>query len=168
MQVQEGQLEGFVESFLEARSLAHNYGVQWQLSGARPAEVHGPYCNIFRQVLQLAPGDIASACFKDTSQSQTTERGLEVGHFNGLEMQLDHERILALRAAFARPPVCESCALGFHCTYNCPNACLLRSERTTDLLCQILKRIFTRRLLELAAALSERPEPMAGMPVTSA
>jgi hypothetical protein len=129
--------------------------------------VHGPYCNIFRQVLQLAPGDVVSACFKDTSPAQTKERGLEVGHFNGLELHLDYERALALRAAFARPPTCESCVLGYHCTYNCPNACLLRSERTTDLLCQILKRIFTRRLLELAADLIRVPGPIAGTPVTS-
>ena len=35
------------------------------LSGTRPDEVHGPYCNVFRQTINLVPGDVAVACFKE-------------------------------------------------------------------------------------------------------
>ncbi|HLO34257.1 MAG TPA: hypothetical protein VK249_34240, partial [Anaerolineales bacterium] len=130
------------------------------------AEVHGPYCNIFRQVLQLVPGDVACACFKDTSQAQASEHGMAIGHFEGV-MNLDYEEIRALGARFARPKACENCFLGYHCTYNCPNACLLRGELETTILCQLLKRVFGRRLLELAGELSRIPGPIAGTVVSS-
>jgi hypothetical protein len=147
--------------------MAHRYGIDWQIAGVRPAEVHGPYCNIFRQVLQLIPGDIASACFKDTYSFQSNERGMTVGHFDET-LNLDRERIHALQAACTRPAICENCFLGYHCTYNCPNACLLHNELETDILCQLLKRIFEHRLLLLARELLLMPGTLAGIEVTSA
>jgi sulfatase maturation enzyme AslB (radical SAM superfamily) len=167
MLIRSEHLDDFVEAFFQARATAHRYGTDWQIAAVRPAEVHGPYCNIFRQVLQLIPGDIVSACFKDTSPSQAGERGMCVGHFDGT-LNLDRKRILALQAACIRPAICEDCLLGYHCTYNCPNACLLSNERETDLLCQLLKRIFEQRLLLLASELMRSPGPLSGMVITSA
>jgi sulfatase maturation enzyme AslB (radical SAM superfamily) len=167
MLIRSEQLDDFVESFFLARATAHRYGVDWQIAGVRPAEVHGPYCNIFRQVLQLVPGDIVSACFKDTSPAQTSVRGMSVGHFDGT-LNLDYERILVLQGACIRPAICENCFLGYHCTYNCPNACLLSKELETDILCQLLKRIFERRLLLRARELILTLGSVAGTMVTSA
>jgi sulfatase maturation enzyme AslB (radical SAM superfamily) len=160
------QLDEFVRSFFEARAEAHRHGVDWHISGARPAEIHGPYCNIFRQVLQLVPGDVISVCFKDTSTHQTNARGMKAGYFNG-ELHLDRERINALRATFIRPPVCERCLLGYHCTFNCPNACLLRNEKTSDILCQLLKSIFFIDLSEKADELSRMPAKIVGTVMTN-
>ena len=161
MLVREGQLDDFVESFFNARAEAHRCGVGWQITGARPAEIHGPYCNIFRQVMQLVPGDMIAVCFKDTSADQARARRMAAGHFDG-ELNLEYERISTLRTALTRPKTCESCVLSHHCTFNCPNACLLHGEKTTDILCQLLKRIFSRTLQEKAEELGRMPGKIAG------
>lgn len=161
MLIRNENLDGLIESFFEARAEAQRYGAVWQVSGARPSEIHGPYCNVFRQVLQLVPEGVASACFKDVSAAGTCERGTAIGLFNG-DLRLDDERVNALRAAFSRPRECEACFLGYHCAYNCPNACLLKDERSSDVLCQMLKRIFSRRLIELGGELARVPSPIAG------
>lgn len=161
MLIRNENLDGLIESFFEARAEARRYGAVWQVSGARLSEIHGPYCNIFRQVLQLVPGDVASACFKDVSAKQTCERGMAIGRFNE-DLRLDDERVNVLRAAFSRPKECDACFLAYHCAYNCPNACLLKNERAPDVLCQMLKRIFSRRLIELGCDLARLPRPIAG------
>lgn len=166
MQIREEQLDGFTQSFFEARTEAHRHGIDWRISGARPAEVHGPYCNIFRQVLQLAPDDIASACFKDVSAAQTHGHGMAIGNFDGA-MQIDHKRIDSLRASFTRPETCATCFLGYHCTYNCPNACLLQDESTTEILCKLLKGVFYHRLIGLGDELSHIPGKIAGLVVAN-
>lgn len=166
MQIREDQLDGFTQAFFEARTEAHRYGVDWRLSGARLAEVHGPYCNIFRQVLQLAPDDVASACFKDVSAAQTHGRGLAIGNFDGT-LQINHRHIDFLRTSFTRPATCATCFLGYHCTYNCPNACLLKGESTTEILCKLLKGIFYHRLVGLGDELSRMPGKIVGMVVAS-
>jgi len=167
MLMREEQLDDFVESFFEARAEARCYGVDWQISGVRPAEVHGPYCNIFRQVLQLVPGDMMSVCFKDTSAEQARARGMTAGHFMK-DLYLEHEHIKVLRMAFTRPSACERCILSYHCTFNCPNSCLLRKENTTDILCQLLKRIFSGLLREKADELSRIPGNISGVRLASA
>jgi hypothetical protein len=166
MQIRDEQLDGFVKSFFEARAEARRHEVDWRMSGARLTEVHGPYCNIFRQVLQLAPDDIVSACFKDVSAAQSYEHGMAIGNFEGT-LRIDHGQIDSLRAAFVRPKVCEACFLGYHCTYNCPNACLLRDESTTEILCKLLKAICSQRLIELGDELSCMPGKIAGMVVAN-
>lgn len=167
MLMREEQLDDFVESFFDARAEARCYGVDWQISGVRPAEVHGPYCNIFRQVLQLVPGDMMSVCFKDTSAEQARARGMTAGHFMK-DLYLEHEHIKVLRMAFTRPAACERCILNYHCTFNCPNSCLLRKETTTDILCQLLKRIFSGLLREKADELSRIPGHISGVRLASA
>jgi sulfatase maturation enzyme AslB (radical SAM superfamily) len=166
MLIQEEHLEGFVASYFEARTEAHFHGVDWQMSGARLADVHGPYCNIFRQVLQLTPDDVASVCFKDVSEAQADKRGMLVGRFNG-DAQLDEGKIGSLHSVFARPKVCETCFLGYHCTYDCPNACLLMGESKTDILCRLLKNIFSRRLIGLGKELGHVPGGIVGVSVAN-
>ena len=166
MLIQEEHLEGFAASYFEARTEAQFHGVNWQMSEARLAEVHGPYCNIFRHVLQLTPDDVASACFKDVSASQAEKRGMLVGRFSET-VQLDVEKVRSLSSAFARPKVCEICFLGYHCTYDCPNTCLLDGEKKSDILCKLLKNISSRRLAELGNKLAHAPGGIAGVAVAS-
>jgi hypothetical protein len=41
--------------------------------------VHGAYCNVFRQTINLVPGDVAVACFKEVESLGAGQRGLTIG-----------------------------------------------------------------------------------------
>ena len=70
--------EEFVIAFLAAQQVAQQYGLRWQYSGSRVNEIHGPYCHLFRQVLNLIPGDTATACFKITQAEQAKAAGVQL------------------------------------------------------------------------------------------
>jgi len=72
------QADEFVGAFLEARSIAQYYSIPWLTSGSRPWEVHGPYCQVFRNVLHLIPGSAATACFKTIDAGQADQQHLAI------------------------------------------------------------------------------------------
>ena len=128
--------DAFASHFLEARSVARANGIPLQSSGTRPGSLHGPYCNLFRHVINLVPGDgasarstgVATACFKLTSAAQVHERGAAIGALNREtgRFEIDDRRVQALGQELAATmPECETCFNRYHCVGECPDKCPL-------------------------------------------
>jgi len=118
----------FVTHFLAARAVARGYDIALSSSGSRPGSIHGPYCNVFRQVLNLVPGDVATACFKASDAFQARQKGVVIGALNHKtgRFEIDHPRVQALRRRLsAAPPGCANCFNRYHCVRGCPDRCLL-------------------------------------------
>lgn len=129
----ENHAESYVNEFIKARQTAESYGISWSSSGNRLAEIHGPYCNIYRNVLNLIPGDVATACFKVTTSHEASKCQLLIGKLekkrDEAQLTLDNSRIETLQAKLGIiPGKCKDCFIQYHCTYGCPDLCLLNSS----------------------------------------
>jgi uncharacterized protein len=134
----------FVTHFLEARAVARGVGVPLLSSGSRPGSLHGPYCHVFRNVVNLVPGDgsassgqealtrgVASACFKLTEAATSREKGAVIGALDpGTgRFEIDHRRVQALsRQLDATMPECVDCFNRYHCARECPDQCPLECD----------------------------------------
>lgn len=128
-------VEPFVHHFLQARAIARSHGVPLSCSGSRPAAIHGPYCHLFRQVLNLVPGDpqgqmtsVATACFKTPDARSARERGVVIGTRNPRNgrFEIDCSQVHRLRQRLAARPIrCLSCFNRYHCAGDCPDRCPL-------------------------------------------
>ena len=154
--------EVFVTGFIEARALASRFGVPLRPSISRPSETHGPYCNVARNVLQLVPGGVASACFKtnatDGGPAPMTAISSDASDNN--ELALDGARIARIRHLLSRWPArCQDCFNRFHCTLGCPDSCPLdpTTASAADFRCHVAKELTTRSLDDLAAAAWQDP-----------
>jgi hypothetical protein len=137
-----------------------SYGSEWKMSGSRIGEVHGGYCNILRQVLNLVPGEAATACFKLANAEKARQADLAIGRFDPHTriFVLDDRHIRFLRAGYSRPAACEHCLIANQCTQNCPNACPLLNQpadqsSSGDILCKILRKIAVQEILRLGSTL---------------
>ncbi len=150
----------FVDEFLKAREIARQYGILWHTSGSRMNEIHGPYCNIFRNVLHLTPGGVATACFKAVDAPQAHQRGVVIGNLNHVtgEFDIDNDQVIKLQQAMEQEPaLCLSCINRFHCVRNCPDLCPVDQSAVLDGLtfrCLAQKLLAEKLLLESAASLS--------------
>jgi radical SAM protein with 4Fe4S-binding SPASM domain len=127
------QADEFVRYFLVARRVARRIGCHLQLSGVRTAEVHGPYCNVLRDTLQLTPDGTATACFLCTDGRNPCEAPMVLGRVDpeSGEFVLDEERISTLRRMAATIPArCQQCVNIYHCARDCPDVCLTLGEET--------------------------------------
>jgi uncharacterized protein len=151
------QAEVFVKEFLNARKTAQAYGVPWLTSGSRPTEIHGPYCNISRDVLNLVPGGTASACFKTTTMAVTESKGFTIGKVDRSSQRfiIDYERIKALRQNLWHSPMrCNSCFNQYHCVRSCPDHCPLdRLTPAFEFRCQVQRNLAATQLYETAKRL---------------
>jgi sulfatase maturation enzyme AslB (radical SAM superfamily) len=149
------QADAFVEGFLEARQVANNYGVSWLCSGSRPGEVHGPYCHIFRDVLNLVPGGVAVACFKTTTADRSQKLSLGDIHAVSFQSSASDNRIQALRRSlWDFPPQCDDCFNQYHCARDCPDHCPLDGPKpASEFRCQVQKRLVKSLLQETAVTL---------------
>ena len=121
----------FVAHFLEAQQIASQNGVLLTSSGSRPGSIHGPYCHVFRSVLNLVPGGVATACFKITDADQVREKGAAIGALNGDNgrFEVDYRRIEELRRQLdVFPPECTDCFNRYHCARECPDLCPLDGD----------------------------------------
>lgn len=127
------QPQAWVDGFLEARAVAAGYGIPLHTSGSRPAELHGPHCQILRQVLNLVPPEgLATACFKAADAAQARRLGTVVGALDPRSgrFEIDAGRVAALRRQLgALPAHCQDCFNRFHCAGECPDRCLLDGDR---------------------------------------
>jgi len=121
------QVEKFIMPFLEARETARRYGVAWVNSGSRPAEIHGPYCNVLRDVINLAPGNVATACLKLSRADQIRQSSLSIGESDPFgQFTLDLTQIERIRQSLLNKlPECTACFNRFHCVRACPDYCPL-------------------------------------------
>jgi sulfatase maturation enzyme AslB (radical SAM superfamily) len=169
------QAEEFVSNFLAARTVAWRHGIPLQISGSRPASVHGPYCHVFRDVLSLVPGGVATACFKLDEAAHVRAKGAVVGGMNREtgRFEIEHERIQTLREQLsATPSECASCFNQYHCVRECPDRCGLddrvhdfseelrraaapqrQAGQTAGFRCQLQKALIQTTLITTAAHL---------------
>jgi uncharacterized protein len=122
------QAEEFVEAFSEAEATARQYGVRWSSSGSRPDEIHDVYCHVLRDVLNLVPEGMATACFKMSRGKEVIGRGLDLGNRDEADgrFRLDAGQVEKVRKMLSHQPAeCVGCFNYFSCTRECPEICLL-------------------------------------------
>ena len=151
----------FVAHFVDARQVARQYGIRLTSSGARPGSIHGPYCHVFRDTLNLVPGDVATACFKVTDLAHVEEMRAVIGAMNHQagRFEIDHACVQDLsRQLGAMPAECAECFNRYHCVRECPDRCPLNG--TTDeagsepgFRCQSQKALAYAMLKEIAQSL---------------
>ena len=118
-------------------------------SGSRIDEIHGRYCQIFRQVLHLVPPAGVSACFTVSSQEQAEERGLDEPEDEALFERLSVE-----------DPGCAQCFNRFHCARGCPDVCPVLTPALSDagsFRCRVNRTLAEAELLETARRLLFEP-----------
>lgn len=146
----------FVAEFLKGQAVAQQYGVSWTTSGSRLDEIHGPYCHIFRNVLNLVPGGTATACFQFTRDGQVREQGMQIGQLEGNgRFHLDDDHIQTLRQIIhSTPPQCADCFNQYHCVRACPDHCaVVDNTAVTSFRCQVQKKLTQSTLHTLAESL---------------
>jgi len=113
----------FVEHFRKAKDLASGQGVKLSFSGSRLHTIHGPYCNVFRNVLNLVPGQKATACFAEVNIFPD-ERYM-IGKRRGRCFEIDWGKLQKLKIALSRSPKsCKFCFNHYHCVRTCPDECV--------------------------------------------
>jgi sulfatase maturation enzyme AslB (radical SAM superfamily) len=151
-----GDAAAFVDGFLAARDVAAGFGVRVLTSGSRASEIHGPYCNLLRDVLQLVPGGAVTACFKATDATASAARGMTIGHCdgNGSRLSLDRDRTATLQRSLAEwPGRCRNCFNRFHCTLGCPDSCPAETKADpSEFRCRMQMALTLQALDEAAAA----------------
>lgn len=143
----------FVDGLLAAKAVGAAQGVSVTTSITRPDAIYGRYCNVLRHVVNLAPGDVATACFLASRPEEISAHGLKTGSLhpaNGI-FRLDIERISSLIARCSSKPVgCEECLCSYQCTYGCPDRCVLKEsgDRSFDDTPDAFRCLANRMLLE--------------------
>ncbi|MHB0875947.1 MAG: radical SAM protein [Anaerolineae bacterium] len=121
--------EAFVSGYLDALAVSERLGVPLHTSGVRLGAVHGPFCQVSRQVLNVVPGMkgcAATGCFRQSTAESARAAGLDVGGIGaGGGFRIDEPRVAALRRALGPPSQCASCFNRFHCAGDCPDRCRL-------------------------------------------
>jgi sulfatase maturation enzyme AslB (radical SAM superfamily) len=162
------ELGDFIDPFLQAQGIARGYGIAWETSGSRLAEIHGPYCNVLRNVINLVPGGAATACLKISRADQVRQMGLLVGendstgHFSLDATQIETQR----RALSVETARCATCFNRFHCVRSCPDTCLLEdSQHISEYRCQLQRLLTTITLQAAAARLWSAPRQSGDIPL---
>lgn len=157
------EVDAFAAAFWEARAWARARGVLVETSGVRIDEVHGPFCNTLRRVLQLVPGGAASACFVCTGAPTPAERALELAGAPAAGAAGTTEasyRPAPWRAAdlqrrgLRRPARCHHCFNSHHCAGDCPAVCAVLASAEHGgggARCRLNLQLGARLLLESAA-----------------
>lgn len=150
------QATTFVDGFVQARGVAAAFGIPVQTSGSRLSEIHGPYCNVLRDVLQVVPGGVATTCFKTGNAAEAVTQRTTLGGCgnDGNALTLDIGRITRLRGLLSRWPAgCQDCFNRFHCTHGCPDSCPLDPKAdASEFRCQVQMMLARRALDALAEA----------------
>jgi uncharacterized protein len=153
-----GQAKDYIKAFTDARKIAWQHGVSWTASGSRPSELHGAYCNVWRDVLNLTPEGLVTACFARSQASELKESGMGVGGWEPLsgEFILDEPGVVGIRTALSKePPECISCFNRYHCVRNCPDTCILdEGNAAGGFRCQIQALMTDAVILECAERLT--------------
>ena len=138
--------DDFCDSFLKAQA---ETPARIVCSGTRIREVHGRYCQIFRQVLHLVPPAGTSACFAVSSQEEAEEKQMDTVPDEALFERLSRE-----------DPGCEHCFNRFHCARGCPDVCPASScdvGDTGSFRCRVSRRLAEAELLGIAERLLFEP-----------
>jgi uncharacterized protein len=156
----------FVTHFLEAQDMAASLGRSLIFSGVRPNELHGPYCDVLRNVLRLTSDGTATACFYSIGGHDPIGRQLKIGNLNGDtgEFALDVQKIETFKQQAGTIPVtCRECINCYSCTRACPDFCSLLSrgwgesslhelqgKASSQFLCSVYKKLSLAWILNSA------------------
>jgi sulfatase maturation enzyme AslB (radical SAM superfamily) len=163
----------FVNSFLEAKQVAEQYGIPWRMSGSRPEVIHGPHCNQFRYVVNVIPGSVATSvstsvatsvattCFKATRATTAQQAGLQIGAHNETDgcFHMDMDAINDLAGKLHPiPDFGQDCFNQYHCVRGCPDHCPLDAvyEPGDSFRCQINRQLAGTYLQETAVSLWQK------------
>lgn len=159
-----------MEKYLLARQIATNHGIPWTSSGSRPSEIHGPYCNINRNVLNVIPGGFATACFKITSPAQASDNKLVIGtheiEAGENRWLIDHIYIRELQQKLEEIQIkCRNCINQYHCTFTCPDSCPLDGllYDQSSFRCEIRKRLTDTLIDEISEKYRSTQIPDSGI-----
>jgi uncharacterized protein len=152
--------EQFAVHFIKARAVARRYGIPLLSSGSRLNTIHGPYCNVFRNVLNLVPGGnsadpplaVATACFKLTQASEIQEKEAAIGRLDREtgRFEVDQQRVQELREQLdVTLPECGDCFNRFHCARQCPDYCPLDDSAGQGVRAEPGFRCLTQKLISL-------------------
>lgn len=162
-------VEWFVPEFLRAREVAGQYGVSWRISSSRPGDIHGPYCHLFRDVLNLVPGGVATACFKASSAVQAGLQDVAIGEVGNGRFMLNNAHIDHLRQTLhPLPTACQDCFNQYHCTRACPDSCALSGANPIGTFrCRMNQQLLATHLLKTAETLWAAGQPVNGIPISN-
>ena len=73
------------------------HGVKVVFSGSRLEEIHGPYCNVFRNVLNLTPTQKATACFIEDNIGENNR--FCIGSVQRDRFAVNHAKVRQLKTA---------------------------------------------------------------------
>ncbi len=122
----------FTKHFLAARSIAKANRVSLLTSGSRTGQMHGPYCNPLRGVLNLVPGGVMTACFELSRAEEVRNEGVAIARYiartNVWEIDFDLLKHF-FAAAGHLPPSCQFCFNAYHCVRGCPDSCFIRNPQ---------------------------------------
>ena len=125
----------FVKNFMAAESRAARLGANLSYSGVRLDELHGPFCNVLRDVLHLLPDGSATNCFLMPEGLSADGRRTAIGHHDAATGRfiLEHDKIRRLRMrAAAIADQCKDCVCCYHCARACPDVCSGMEEPDAD------------------------------------
>jgi hypothetical protein len=116
-------------------------------------EVHGPYCQVEREVLHVVPGGVATACFKTSDAVEARAHGVAI-QLAAEPWEVDELR----RTLRAEPERCAACFNRFHCTRECPEACARSGwPEAPGFRCRVQQTLTHARLQALALASASTP-----------
>ena len=131
--------DAFCENFLAAKQDGHNL----TFSGSRVGEIHGRYCQVFRQVLHTVPPKGYSPCFVVSSESEAKKNFPD----------FDPEDASDMAMLAAEDPACGECFNRYHCARGCPDVCPGLPGRFRDagtFRCRVNRKLAEAELLETA------------------
>jgi radical SAM protein with 4Fe4S-binding SPASM domain len=156
----------FVKHFLAAQKKARSFGCNLSFSGVRLNDLHGPYCDVSRNVLHLTPDGVATACFFCVDTQKLGDSKYEIGRIDEStkEFILKEEQIkLHRHAANNISEFCWNCINIFHCARGCPELCCtagdpekLESDFATHFRCRVQKQLAVHWILESSGTIIQR------------
>lgn len=157
----------YVSHYLEAYKSARSKNVNMIFSGSRSKEIHGPFCNINRNVLNLDYTDTILACF--ASWEQNKQGFYVIGEAQDEGLFLNEEKIERLKVSVSQnnPSKCISCFNYYHCAGLCPDICSIGSTRLAGLdptfffRCRLQALIGGSQILRAVEAIKSRLRPTA-------
>jgi sulfatase maturation enzyme AslB (radical SAM superfamily) len=165
------QAASFSDHFLHARQVAQGFGIPWSMSGCRPQNIHGPYCQVLRSVLHLLPGDGLTACFMTSDTAQARQVGTLIGTASSEgRLLFDAPHLQAIQHTLQQAlNSCPDCPSQYHCARACPDHCPLttRFSPQDSFRCLVNRTLLTSTLDETSLHLQDQllesqKQPIAG------
>jgi radical SAM protein with 4Fe4S-binding SPASM domain len=144
----------FVEHFLAAQEKAKELGCNLSFSGVRLDEIHGPYCDVLRDVLHLTPDGAAVACFFCVGDEETGSSQYQIGNLKNKDFILYANQITSHRQMASKiPEHCKNCFNHLHCVRGCPENCqVVDTKNTAESLfrCQVQQQLALIKIRQAA------------------